>query len=137
MKLVINKCPGGFSLSPKGVSRFAELQGRPCFLFVHTGGCKYEPLPEDAPNMFFTAFDIPDPNGMDWGVDENWDRHNLTSRPKDRTDPMLVQVVEELGDEASGPCAELRVVEIPDGIDWEICEHNGNEHVAERHRTWR
>jgi hypothetical protein len=28
------------------------------------------------------------------------------------------------------------VVEIPDGTDYEISEYDGNEHIAEKHRTW-
>jgi hypothetical protein len=47
-----------------------------------------------------------------------------------------VQVVEELGDEANGRCSELSVVEIPDGVQWEIVEYDGLEHIAEQHRTW-
>ena len=54
-----------------------------------------------------------------------------------RTDPKLIQVVEELGDAANGQCAKLEIVEIPDGTDYEIEEHGGNEHIAEKHRTWR
>jgi hypothetical protein len=48
----------------------------------------------------------------------------------------MIQVVEELGAAANGPCADLKVVEIPDGVEWEIDGHDGMEHVAERHRTW-
>jgi hypothetical protein len=29
------------------------------------------------------------------------------------------------------------VVEIPDGVEWEIAEYDGLEWVAEKHRTWR
>ena len=53
-----------------------------------------------------------------------------------RDDPTLVSVVEELGPEASGSYSELKVVEIPDDVDWKIVEHDGKEHVAEKHRTW-
>lgn len=30
----------------------------------------------------------------------------------------------------------LEVIEIPDGIEWEICEYDGMEWVAEKHRKW-
>ena len=55
----------------------------------------------------------------------------------DRSDPMLVQVVEDLGSEANDEWSDLKVVEIPDGIDWIIQEGDGIEWVAEKHRTWR
>jgi hypothetical protein len=48
----------------------------------------------------------------------------------------LVAVVEKLGEKADGFCATLKVVEIPEDVDWEIGEYDGNEWVAEKHRTW-
>jgi hypothetical protein len=53
-----------------------------------------------------------------------------------RSDPLLVQVIEEMGKAANGPHAKLRIVEVPDHVQWEIEEYDGFEHVAERHRTW-
>lgn len=54
----------------------------------------------------------------------------------DRSDPVLVHIVQELGPKASGPWCHLTVIEVPDGVDWIICSHDGKEWVAERHRTW-
>ena len=53
-----------------------------------------------------------------------------------RDDYDLVVTVEGLGTLADGPHAALRVVEIPADVEWEIMEYDGNEHVAEKHRTW-
>ena len=53
-----------------------------------------------------------------------------------RDDPVLVQVVEELGEESFDRYADLKIVEIPEDVDWYIEEYDGLEHVAERHRTW-
>ena len=55
----------------------------------------------------------------------------------DRSDPHLVKVVEELGTQANGKYANLKVVEIPDGVTWQIDEYDGCEWVAEAYRTWR
>jgi len=53
-----------------------------------------------------------------------------------RNDSVLVEVVETLGDKASGKYSELKVVEIPDDVtDWRIEEYDGWEHIAEG-RTW-
>ena len=54
-----------------------------------------------------------------------------------RDDPELVRVVEALGAEANDRHAELKVIQIPEDVDWEIKEYDGIEHVAEKHRTWR
>ena len=116
VKIVINRCYGGFSLSHKAVMEYAKLKG--ITLYVHeTPYCtEYTKVPWDeykgGKGLYFCDFDIP------------------------RDDPMLVQVVETLGKEANGDCAELDIVEIPSGIDWIISEYAGMEHIAESHRTW-
>ena len=53
-----------------------------------------------------------------------------------RDDPILVEVVEEMGSNANGRYSVLKVVEVPDEVNWVIEETDGLEWVAERHRTW-
>ena len=53
-----------------------------------------------------------------------------------RTHPALVKVVEELGDRAGGRFSKLRVVEIPDDVEWKIEEYDGVEWVTEKKRRW-
>lgn len=52
-------------------------------------------------------------------------------RKKTRTDPLLIELVEKYGDGMY-----LRVIEIPDDVDWYIEFDEGCEYVAEKHRTW-
>jgi len=48
----------------------------------------------------------------------------------DRTDERLIALVEACSDTASGPYAELKVVEIPDSAtDWELEEYDGLESI--------
>ena len=54
-----------------------------------------------------------------------------------RNNATLVQIVEQLGDKAAGHYSSLKIIEIPDGVEWHIHEYDGMEHVAENHRTWR
>jgi hypothetical protein len=64
-------------------------------------------------------------------VDEDfWDRDIA------RDDPVLVQIVKKLGEKSHGKFAQLKIVEIPADVDWEISEYDGREWVAEKHRTW-
>lgn len=53
-----------------------------------------------------------------------------------RTNHIMVEIVEELGKLASSKYSELKVIEIPDDIDWVVKEYDGVEWIAERHRTW-
>ena len=53
-----------------------------------------------------------------------------------RNDPILVEIVEQLGEAANEYLAELKVVEIPDDVQWTVEEYDGAEWVAEKHRTW-
>lgn len=89
MKVVVNRCYGGFSLSQKA--------------------CEMLGLEEDS-----------------YGYEYEYDRAN----------PELVRVVEELGSEANGAYASLKVIEIPDGVNWEIEQYDGYETVSEVHRSW-
>ena len=53
-----------------------------------------------------------------------------------RAYPPLVKLVEELGDSANGDYAKLKVVEIPDGINWYLDTNDGIESIHEYHRSW-
>jgi hypothetical protein len=65
-------------------------------------------------------------------TDPNWYNRDIA-----RDDPYLVQIVREMGTDANGSCAELKIVEVPADVEWQIEEYDGNEWVAEVHRTWR
>ena len=61
---------------------------------------------------------------------------NRCGRLIPRDDEKLVRVVDELQAEANGHCAELKVVSIPDDVQWEIRKTDGREHVSQVHRIW-
>ena len=131
-RIVINTIIGGFGLSYKAVMRYAELKGISLFAYFGLGdnllkwdGCGANPLV-----VHYSTIDHGDIVG-DALYDSYWVDDGI-----DRNDPALVQVIEELGDAADGPHAKLRVIYIPDVVKWEIAEYNGNERIAEKHRTW-
>jgi hypothetical protein len=53
-----------------------------------------------------------------------------------RDDYDLVYVVETLGEKANTSYSQLKVVEIPADVEWQIEEYDGSEHIAEQHRIW-
>lgn len=155
MKIVINKCYGGFGLSPLAVKTIAKRQGKSCFFFTHNyndEGNEYMPVTGLPEGLFWTAFSVPNPDEV-LISQKTW--HKMTQEEKEksnalyesieldsrydrenRSNPLLVSVVEELGSAADGSCADLAIVEIPDGTEYTIEEYDGLEHVAEAHRTW-
>ena len=92
IKIVINRCHGGFGLSAAAESKYQELA-----------------KVSDA---------------------------DFYSRLIPRDDEHLIAVVEQLGEKANTRFSELKIVEIPDNVNWYIEEYDGLEWVAERHRTW-
>ena len=73
----------------------------------------------------------------DYSCDCIVDCHLFMSE-NNRTDADLIEVIETLGEEkASGKFSKIKIIEIPDDADYEIEEYDGNEWIAEKHRTWR
>ena len=98
-KIVYNACYGGFGLSDKAIQRYSDLAG---LSLIYKEEWDHWELP----------------NGEYW-----W------SSELSRTDPILVQVVEELGKKADGYCAELAIDELPAGTLYHIHEYDGLETV--------
>lgn len=147
MKLVINSCYGGFGLSDTAYEKLIEW-GVPVKKYEkeerdqETGLYKSQPLNdgevifdreltpvgEDSFNDIYHKY-----KGSEARSNQRyWDTWIRDSR----SHPLLLRVVEELGEAANGFAAELKIVEIPDGVDYEISEYDGIEHIAEKHRTW-
>jgi ABC-type transporter Mla MlaB component len=53
-----------------------------------------------------------------------------------RDDADMIAVIEELGDSACSRYSSIKIVDIPDDVDWIIQDYDGIEWVAEKHRTW-
>lgn len=53
-----------------------------------------------------------------------------------RTDCLLIETVETLQELSFGDHARLKVIEIPDDVEWEINEYNGAEVIREVSRVW-
>ena len=101
-KIVINQCFGGFNLSPLAVQWLRD-------------------------------------NGLDLAASDAWDDNgDYIADPVHEFDypsqiprhhPLLIACVEQLGAEADGECAKLRVLELP-GNRYIITESSGDEWVT-------
>lgn len=112
MKVVINSCYGGFGLSDEAF-----------VYYLNKKGIKFT---REKSEFGFFGDNFYDEKG-----------EFLSDNNLDRSDPELIKTVEELGEKANGLCAKLKIVEIPDDIEYEIEEYDGVEWIAENHRTWR
>lgn len=136
MKLVINRSYGGFHLSPKALKRYLELKGKNVYFYEKT---KYEF--RDGVDEF-TRIDNIDSikddlfiacTTIDYGKVTNiYSSGTFKDHLIPRNDKYLVQVVEELGKEASGAFSRLTVVEIENGRWYKINKYDGYESIEYR-----
>lgn len=127
MKIVINGCFGGFSLSRKAIAEYATRKGWGTVVEKGLTDWEYTYLAPSLPAG--TSLDVTD-------LDSDMRPDTISDRDIDRACPVLVALVEEWGEKASGSHSGLYVVEIPDDVKWQIEEYDGREHIAEVHRTW-
>lgn len=107
MKIVINKCYGGFGLSEEAVLLYGKKK-RLNIIVVRDKimkGLRHYYLDEVKDGNYFHVNYI------------------------ERNDPALVEVVNELGKKADGYCAKLKIVEIPDDFKWTIEGYDGREWI--------
>lgn len=142
MKIVINKCYGGFGLSLAAQKEYLKRKGKKAFFYEQT---QYEH--RDGKNEY-TRLDKINKENSEMGVFCSTKDLGKTTKKYpsnkdffyygniDRTDPDLVAVVEKLGNKANGWAAKLRVVDIPDGARYSIDDYDGVESIHESHEVW-
>lgn len=144
MKVAINAKHGGFTLSADGLKRYIELGGTHVSTYENEGW----PGSPELQNMHNEAMahliDVGDgfskvknpglfhepqlyKDGVIYGYDGGDEYRN---------EPALIQTIEEMGGAAGTRLSDLKIVEIPDGVEFQIEEYDGLEWVAEKHRVW-
>ena len=141
MKVVINDCHGGFQLSNEAIELYIKLKGLDLFKHYDEewGWNNYFTVPyEEYKKVHKNDMTKTEWEGMEEGMGRYKDSNALSWSYRDitRNDPVLVQVVEKLGKDANTRYSNLKIVEIPDDVEWTIDEYDGAEWVAEKHRTW-
>jgi len=134
MKIAYNRCFGGFRLSHAAIMRYAELKGIKVYPFVYRRLADNAPLPDRS----YRPATQEELNGRrfmlvhycttpEFSEESYWSDYDAY---KDREDPTLIQVIEELGEKANGTCAKLAIEDVPAGTLWRIDEYDGRETVA-------
>jgi hypothetical protein len=114
MKIVINRCHGGFGISHEAILKYAEYKNFKLF---------YDKSKE---NSWF----------LEYFLDEEQTKP-FRSYNIPRNDPDLIKIIEQLGEKSFGSCAKLKIVEVPDKTNWEIDEYNdGYERVVQNYNEW-
>lgn len=137
-KVVYNACYGGFGLSKEACQRYWDIKGQQVWIEDGEWGFSVwlvppeERLkPQTTKEIFTMSKDELIAYNKAYSA-QSWYYGDVV-----RHDPVLVQVVEELGDKANGMCAKLRIaqvsgpyrideydgfesVETPEGYDWII-----------------
>ena len=162
MKIILNKCFGGFGFSPKVYVEYAKRKGIDLFVYDEKHSNKsmfdYETTYFKVPleqitfdNYAFASVNVnnrlfmPHFCTMDLGDSfSNKDKqkynalnkHSLYLNEHYRTDEVLISIVEDLGSEANGKFADLKIVEIPDDLDYVIDDYDGIETLHQNVPTW-
>ena len=127
VRVVYNGCYGGFSLSKEACQRYWDTKGQQ--VWIEDG---------DISNMFTVWLVSPEERleEKDWysmtteeriAYNKQYSEQTWCDRSVSRHDPILVQVVEELGDKANGAYANLCIAEV-DG-KYRLDEYDGYESV--------
>lgn len=153
MKVILNKCYGGFGISPMAYKLYAEKKGIELYPYVEDnsnysskGETIYHKVDWTDKRInrilivhYFTkdlGESIIENKNNKSEFNEIYKNYSLYIKGNYRTDPVLVEVVEELRGKANGNFADLVVVEIPDGMEYTIDEYDGVETLHQKVWEW-
>ena len=135
MKIVLNDCYGGFGLSYLAQALYLLVQGKTPYFYVQNHSSSY------GVRTYTLAHDPQKINDL-WAYCsftfqgefiDHFPKDIVNFKDIDRTDPILVSIVEILGSRAaSSKLSFLTVVEIPDGTQYKIDSYDGVESIITR-----
>ena len=126
-KIILNKCYGGFDVSKKAYELYEKKKGLKLYAYTRNfenGKIKYRY--SDGEDLFNTYFTKDFGNNVEIS-NKDYEKYNLYLIDEEREDETLIEVIEELGKEASGRFGELKIVKIPDDSYFVIENYDGIE----------
>ena len=141
MEIAINRCYGGFSLSQAALERLIEL-GIPRRRYITE---KIDPKtnlfleePQNEGEVIFDDKLIPEKEKDEFNAARFKLRGSLweTWVKDSRTHPLVIKVIKELGEKANSSCARIKIVDVPDGVNYFISDYDGMKTINEEHRSW-
>lgn len=130
MKIILNKCFGGFDVSKEAYMLYAKKKGLELYQyardFVNLKKCIYKKTNDETSFKNYFIKDMGDNIEIS---NEDYKKYHLYLDDEHRQDPILIEVIEELGDKASGRFGRLEVIEIPDNSFYKIGEYDGVETI--------
>lgn len=137
-KVVYNAYYGGFSLSLEAVLKYHEKKGIQLYFYegkIRDDVTQFRKISkEDIRNICKHNLYICDKDLGDYFSESDKEKyaelnnHYVSTRYYERHDPVLIEVVEELGEKANGEYTNLLIREI-EGNRYRISEYDGNEWV--------
>lgn len=136
-KVILNKCYGGFQVSPEGYRLYAKKKGLQIYAYSlclnNYKNYDYTEKPNLGTYWFTKSFGT----GKNIEIsDSDYENYILYLCESHREDKILVEIVEELGDKVNTFASKLVVVEIPDDLDYVIDEYDGVETLHQKVQEW-
>lgn len=140
MKIVVNRCHGGFGLSYEATMEYARLAGIKLYASVNArkpnGSLDLDhqkPFDVGSKEPYTSIHYTTKPLTANGQIEEDsyWSDHDLK-----RDDLILIEVVRKLGEKANDDFAQLEIVNVPSDVKWQIDDYDGYESVHEVHRSW-
>lgn len=136
MKIVLNGCYGGFGLSYEAMTLYLHAKNREAFFYADISAYDNYPtvhkyqrvtLSEIRSSQYYMIYCTTEDQGE---YLSKFPEDVINFNDIDRTDPILISVVETMGSEAaSGRFASLYIEEIPNGTQYKIDNYDGIEEL--------
>ena len=119
MKIIVNKCHGGFRLSDEALKWLIDNKA-------------WTVTSDEGKDVYhnFMILSNEDGNPLFGQYYATYSDDTL------RVHPDVIECVEALGEKANSRFSDLKIVEIPDDADWEIDEYDGYESVRKVSEVW-